>query len=169
MRQTSRIRACAAALLMLAAPAIAQDDGALVEFQTMKPDFAVRLAQAALEACRGDGYQVAVVVVDRFGQPQVAIRDRYAGAHTVDTAEAKAWSAASFRERTLELERMIAEGELSQTLRDIPGALMLGGGVPVRAAGSIVGAIGISGAPGPDLDDECAQAALDELAMELEF
>lgn len=83
--------------------------------------------------------------------------------------QTKAWSAVSFRERTLELERMIGEGELSTSLNDVPGALMLGGGVPVMAAGSIVGAVGVSGAPGPELDDACAQTAIDELAVELEF
>lgn len=159
----------ALAALLLAAPAGAQEDGPLVPFEVMEPDFAVRLAQATLEACRGEGFQVAVAVVDRFGQTQVVIRDRYAGPHTTETARAKAWSAVSFRERTLELERMIAEGELSTSLRDVPGALMLGGGVPVTAAGSIVGAVGVSGAPGPALDDACAQAAIDELAVELEF
>lgn len=163
------LSAALAATLLIAAPAAAQDDGPLVAFQVMEPDFAVELAQAVLGKCRAEGYQVAVAVVDRFGQPQALIRDRFAGPHTADTATAKAWSAVSFRERTLELERMIAEGELSQSLRDVPGALMLGGGVPVTAAGAIVGGVGVSGAPGPDLDDACAQAGIDELAVELEF
>lgn len=166
--RTIALPAAVAAGLM-AAPALAQDDSPLASFEVMTPDFALDLAEAVLAACRAEDFQVAVAVVDRFGLAQVMIRDRYAGAHTVDTAMAKAWTAASFRERTLELERMIGEGTLSPGLGHAPGALMLGGGVPVTAAGAIVGAVGVSGAPGPDLDDSCAQSGLDDVGAALDF
>ena len=160
----------AAALVALAAtPATAQDSDALVEFSAMRPDLAVELAQATLASCRDSGYQVAVAVVDRFGVPQAVIRDRYAGPHTIDTATAKAWTAVSFRTPTLELDQGIDDGTLSQGIRDIPGALVVGGGVPVTSAGSIVGGVGVSGAPGPELDEDCANAGIQTISMELEF
>ena len=81
----------------------------------------------------------------------------------------KAWTAASFRTGTLALDTLIEEGGLSRSLRDVPGALILGGGVPVEAAGSIVGAVGVSGAPGPDIDEECALAGVEAVADQLEF
>lgn len=155
--------------MLTALPAAAQDNEALVSFSAMRPSIAVELAQAALANCQNAGYQVAVAVVDRFGQTQVVIRDRFAGAHTVDTAVQKAWTAASFRTTTLELDRAIGAGTLSQGLRAIPGALVLGGGVPVQAAGSIVGAVGVSGAPGPDLDEDCANAGIQAIADRLDF
>lgn len=147
----------------------ADDSGALAEFSALKPDVAVELAQAALAACRSGGYQVAVTVVDRFGLPQVVIRDRFAGPHTLATSQGKAWTAVSFRGNTLELDRRIGAGELSEGLRSIPGALVLGGGVPVQAAGSIVGGIGISGAPDPAIDAECALAGIKAIADKLDF
>ena len=161
----------AAAILGIAAaaPATAQDSDALAEFSTLRPDIAVELAQAALASCREAGYQVAVAVVDRFGVPQVVIRDRFAGPHTIDTATAKAWTAVSFRTSTLELDQRIVDGTLSRGLRDVPGALALGGGVPVQAAGSIVGGVGVSGAPGPDLDEDCATAGIATISDRLEF
>ncbi len=159
----------AAAAVLAATPVLAQDEPAVVEFGMLRPSLALELAQAALENCREQGYQVAVAVVDRAGLPQVILRDRFAGPHTIDTASGKAWTAVSFRAATLELDRSIKEGSLSQGLRDIPGALVLGGGLPVESAGSIVGGIGVSGAPGPEIDETCAKAGIDAISDRLDF
>jgi len=137
--------------------------------KSLKPEIAVELAQAALADCRKRGFQVAVSVVDRAGNLQVTIRDQLAGAHTPETARRKAWSAVSFRTPTLELESLIKSGELSPTILHVPGALMVGGGVPVEAAGSILGGIGISGAPGGDHDQACALAGIESIADKIEF
>lgn len=158
-----------AAAIAVATPVYGQDSEALVRFNSMRPDIAVKLAQAVLASCRDGGYQVAVAVVDRFGQTQVVIRDRYAGAHTVATATAKAWTAVSFRTSTLELDRGIEDGTLSKGLRNIPGALILGGGVPVESAGSVVGGVGVSGAPGPEIDEGCANAGIEAISEQLDF
>ena len=168
---TAARRAALALALMggLSGAALAEDEGALAQFNSLKPDVALDLARGALEACREAGYQVAVAVVDRFGQTQVVLRDRFAGPHTVPTASGKAWTAVSFRGATLELDRRLAEGELSPGLRRIPGALFLGGGLPVEAAGSIVGGIGISGAPDPQFDEDCANAGLEAISDLLDF
>jgi len=159
----------AAVTAALTGAARSADDGALAEFASLKPDVAVELAQAALADCRGRGYQVAVTVVDRFGLAQAVIRDRFAGPHTLATSQGKAWTAVSFRARTQDLDARITAGELSTGLRGIPGALVLGGGVPVESAGSIVGGIGISGAPDPAFDEACALAGIQAIADKLDF
>ena len=113
---------------------------------------------------------MAIAVVDRFGEPLVVLRDRFAGPHTVATAMRKAWTSVSFRTSTLELSELIeAPGSIMAGIRQIPNALPLGGGVPVRAAGILVGAIGISGAPGPDLDEACADTAIETIQDLLDF
>ena len=89
-----------------------------------------------------------MAVVDRMGNMQVMIRDRFAGAHTPDTARRKAWTAASFRTNTTDLLDISGPGQPQAGLRDITGALALGGGILIEAGGSLVGAIGVSGAPG---------------------
>lgn len=156
-------------LLAMTSQIVVAEEEATVNFKSMAPSIALELAQAALKACQDGGYQVTVAVVDRFGILQVTLRDRYAGAHTPETARRKAWTAVSFRSDTASIEKGIKDGELSASMKDIPQALTLGGGVPVQAAGSIVGGIGVSGAPGGAIDHECAQKGIDALADKLEF
>jgi uncharacterized protein GlcG (DUF336 family) len=147
--------------LAVAVPAEAQED-ALVTFQVLAPKLALDLAVATLDACAEEGYQVAAAVVDRFGVPQALIRDRFAGPHTPETAIRKAWTAASFRTDTLQLDRNLGvPGDATFGARGIPGALVLGGGVLIEVAGQLVGAIGVSGAPSPEADENCARAGLE--------
>lgn len=84
---------------------------ALVAYKVLSPDTALELAQASLQACRAKGFQVAVAVVDRFGQPQVMLRDRFAGPHTPSTATNKAWTAVSFRTNTSDLIALSQPGQ----------------------------------------------------------
>ncbi len=162
-----RISLFAVLLALSAAPASAQD--ALVTFRTIGPDLAVDLARAALEDCRKRGYQVAVAVVDRFGQTQVMLRDRFAGPHTPATAAGKAWTAVSFRTDTSELIGISQPGMPQAGLRNLPGVVILGGGMKLEAAGAIVGGIGVSGAPGGEADDACARAGIEAVRDRLEF
>jgi uncharacterized protein GlcG (DUF336 family) len=160
---------CVAALCaVLVMPARAEEEG-LVTFKLLTLETALALAEATLEECRDQGYQVAVVVVDRFGGTQVALRDRFAGAHTVDTARRKAWTAVSFRTDTLELSELTQAGQAQSGVRFVTGALMAGGGVPVQAAGSIVAGVGVSGAPGGEADDACARVGIEAITMMIEF
>ena len=164
----ARPAAALAAALLLAAPAIAQDD-ALVSFKVLSLDTAQSAAAATLADCRKRGFQVSVAVVDRFGNLQVLLRDRFAGAHTPDTARRKAWTAVSFRSSTNELAGLTAPGQPQSAARDITDALMLGGGITVEASGSIVGGIGVSGAPSGEDDEACAKAGVAAIADRIAF
>ncbi len=95
-----------AAALGFSVPAIAEDSEAMFSVQVMTLETAQKLAQATLDDCRAGGYQIAVAVVDRFGNAQVVLRDRFAGAHTVETAKRKAYTAVSFRTDTLALAKV---------------------------------------------------------------
>jgi uncharacterized protein GlcG (DUF336 family) len=145
--------------------AVAQE--VLVTFRSLAPDVALTMARASLERCREDGFQVSVAVVDRFGVAQVVLRDRFAGPHTPDTATRLAWTAVSFREDTLALAS--ATDSPQAGARHIDNVLMIGGGIPVTAAGSIVAGIGISGTPSGDANHACAQAGIDAVAASLEL
>lgn len=152
---------------LIAVPAHAEEG--LVTFKSMSVDLALALARAALADCQKQGYQVSVAVVDRFGVTQVLLRDRFAGAHTVPTATGKAWTAVSFRTNTGDLVAATAPGSPQAGVRNLPGATIIAGGVMVEAAGSLVGAIGVSGAPGGDNDETCAKAGIAAIRDKLDF
>lgn len=161
------IRPILLASLLAAAPT-AMAEG-LVTYKGLSLGAAQKAANAALESCRAAGYQVAVAVVDRGGNLQVLLRDRFAGAHTPATAQGKAWTAVSFRTTTTDLAALTQPGQPQSGMRNIPGALALGGGMTIEAAGSIVAGIGVSGAPGGELDDACAEAGIDAIFDDIQF
>ncbi len=164
-------RAAARALVICAALAIgsAAAQQATVQVRSLTPEAALRAARAALASCARSGYQVAVAVADRSGNPLVMLRDRWAGPHTPDTATGKAWTALTFKIDTLSLARTTQAGEAASGIRQLPRVVAVGGGRPIEAAGSLVGSIGVSGAPGGDADDACAKAGIAEIADDLEL
>lgn len=139
------------------------------EMKMLTPEVALKAAQAALEACRDNGWQVAVSVVDRGGNVQAMLRDRFAGPHTPDVATGKAWTAVSFRTNTTDLIAMTGPGTPQAGLRNVPGATILGGGMKIESAGALVAAIGVSGAPGGEADDKCAVAGIKAIEDALTF
>jgi uncharacterized protein GlcG (DUF336 family) len=110
-----------------------------------------------------------VAVVDRFGVTQVMLRDRFAGAHTPATATGKAWTAASFKTSTSDLQSISQPGMPQAGIRQLPGAVVIGGGLVVDAGGSLIGAVGVSGAPGGEADEACARAGIDAIKDKLDF
>ena len=149
-------------------PAMASDD-AIVVYKSLSPEVALEAAQAALKQCRDNGFQVAVSVVDRFGQPQVLLRDRFAGLPAADTATSKAYTALSFRAATSDLAKSIRSGQMDAGLARLPHIAMLAGGLMIETGGTLLGGIGVSGAPGGDKDEACAKAGLDAIRDKIDF
>lgn len=142
---------------------------AIYQVKQLTPEAALAAAQAALAACRKAGYQVAVAVVDRAGVTQVLLRDRLAGAHTVEVAPRKAWTAASLKIPTSAFANESQAGKPLSGLRALPQFMAVGGGLPIEGGGNLFGGIGVSGAPGGDADEACAAAGLRAISDELEF
>jgi uncharacterized protein GlcG (DUF336 family) len=162
-----------ATIIALAGVALAAAEAAHAQETTfsvrlLTPETALKAAQAALARCRASGFQVAVAVVDRMGVAQVMLRDRFAGPHTPDMAAAKAWTAVSFRTNTTDLAGATQSGPQSG-IRNRPGVAAVGGGLMIEAGGSILGAIGVSGAPGGKEDDACAAAGIAAIKDSLEL
>lgn len=162
-------RSAGTALLIAGVVSCAHAQEATFSVRLLTLETALQAGRAALESCRKSGYQVAVAVVDRSGLPQVVLRDRYAGAHTVDMAVDKAWTAASFRTSTAGIAEATAAGKPLSGIRDRPRVAAVAGGLVIEAAGSLVGAIGVSGAPGGDLDEACARAGIAAIRTQLDF
>ena len=159
---------CTLAAIAWSASSLAAD-APTFSVKMLTPDTALKAAQAALLQCRKDGFQTAVAVVDRAGVVQVVLKDRYAGAHTPDMATAKAWTAASFRQSTTSLAVETQPGKPMSGIRQLPRVAAVGGGLPIEAAGNLLGAIAVSGAPGGDADDACAKAGIKVIADDIEF
>ena len=157
------------AALALAGAGAAIGADATFSVKVLTPETALKAARAALERCRASGFQVSVAVTDRMGVVQVVLRDRFAGPHTPDLASAKAYTAASFRTNTSELAELTQPGKPQSGIRNRPGVAAVGGGMMIEAGGSLVGAIGVSGAPGGREDDSCAAAGIAAIREDLEL
>ncbi|GGQ05777.1 GlcG/HbpS family heme-binding protein [Streptomyces roseolilacinus] len=125
-------------------------------------DAATRAAQAALKAARQDGRQVTVAVVDRNGTTVAVLRGDGAGPQSYESAQRKAYTAVSWNAPTSDLVKRL---ETTPTLKDIPGTLFLGGGVPVAVDGAPVAGIGVAGAPSGALDEAYARAGAAALGV----
>ena len=167
----SRIRLLALTVLLAASAsgALAQPASSTFSVKLLTPETALAAARAAFDDCRRQGYQVSVAVVDRFGILQVLLRDRFAGAHTVSVASDKAWTAASFRIASAALGEETQPGKPMSALRAHPRVLAAGGGLVIEGGGALLGAIGVSGAPGGDADDSCARAGIRAITDALEL
>lgn len=148
----------------IAAPATAAD---VVTFKTVSLELARDLAQAAVDARRAGGYQVTAVVVNRGGDAQAMLRDSMAPRYTMQIAREKAEAVILSGVASSEFRKN--RQDIRMEMNHVKGILVLEGGLPIRAGGSLLGAIGVSGAPGGDKDEACAQAALNQLQERLEF
>lgn len=153
-------------LLLTGAGAAAAEQPVLVPIQRLSLDMAMKMAQATIEACRKEGVQIAVTVVDRGGHPQVVLRDVLAMDLTLRISQQKAYTAMSFNSPT---SNLTGRFKGSYSVPKVEGLVIAAGGLPVTAAGNIIGGIGVSGAPSGETDERCAKAGLDAVAMDLEM
>ena len=150
--------------LMASLQAYAAD---VVEARLMTLSLASDIASGAVRACAASGYQVSAVVVDRSGATQVVMRDVFASRFTIEIAERKANAVVLSGIDSGEFR--VNRADIRAEMNEVDGILVLEGGLPIRAAGSLLGAVGVSGAPGGDKDAVCAQAGLDAVLERLEF
>ena len=154
-----------------ALPAAAQQGSAqpiLVPIKRMSLDTALKAARAAIDACRKEGVQIAVTVMDRGGHPQAVLRDVLAADLALDVSRAKAYAALSFVTPTSQLEERFTRpyGPPAAASRPL---VISPGGLPIQAGGELVGAIGVSGAPSGQTDERCARAGFEAIYEELEL
>ena len=146
----------------LALPANAQ----LLERKDLSVNTALTIAQTAYQTCTGQGYRVSVTIVGRTGEVILQLRGDNASPHTVENSFRKAYTSRTFR---------IPSGEMVQRLKENPqlGAIHLTnviatqGALPIKVGEDVIGAAGVSGAPGGDKDEACVKAGLDKVADQL--
>ncbi|MBU1224554.1 MAG: heme-binding protein [Gammaproteobacteria bacterium] len=163
MRKPSLIAAGCAALLTL--PAIAADVPVIVKIPRLTVEASEKLARAAMDACRKQGIQIGVTVVDRSGDAMVVMRDTLAPRVTLQISQQKAYTAVNFNAATSAMENRFTQ---PFSVGKVDGLVFSAGGVPIEAAGNIIGAVGVSGAATGAQDEACARAGIESIQFELE-
>jgi uncharacterized protein GlcG (DUF336 family) len=146
----------------LAMPASAQ----LLAHNDLSLATALTIATTAIDTCKGQGYRVSATIVGREGQIIVQLRGDDTGPHTIENSLKKAYTARTFR---------IPSGEFAQRVKDNPttgavhltGIVAAQGALPIKIGDEVIGAVGVSGAPGGEKDEACAKAGLDKVADQL--
>ncbi len=163
MRKLSLIGASCSVLLT--SPAIATEEPVIVKIPRLTVEASGKLAHAAMEACRKQGIQIGVTVVDRSGDPMVVLRDTLAPRVTLEISKQKAYTAVNFNSAT---SAMVDRFTQPFSVGKVEGLVFSAGGIPIEAAGNIVGAVGISGAATGEQDEACARAGIQAIQFELE-
>ncbi len=161
-----RIVAVTSLALSLVLP-VAAAETLSVSVQRLTMEAALKVAQGAIAACREKGVQIGVTVVDRGGHPQVILRDTVAPDLTLTISRQKAYTAVSFAATTSSMEDRFPNP--ASVGAKVENLVMSAGGVPIEAGGVMYGAVGVSGAPSGVTDEECAQAGIDAIKMDLEM
>jgi len=157
----------AAILATSLATPIAHADGLIVTHR-IPAALATEAALEAVAACAKQNYTETAVVVDADGVRIAVVRGDGAGPHTLDSAYYKAYTAVTFKgDSTAIVERAKANPTLEKLLEKMPNAVQAGGGLVIKLGNEVIGAIGAAGAPGFDLDDNCAKAGLTKIADRL--
>jgi len=148
----------ATAPLFTAAPAFAQAPQVQSE-KNMSMALSMAIIQGAIEQCTKDGYKVSVTIVDKGGNVAAQIRGDGTAPHTMEFSRLKAYTARTRNQTSLQTMKML-EDPANAFIRQIPGVVGVGGGVPIRAGTEVIGGVGVSGAPGGEKDEVCANAGI---------
>ena len=155
-----RLALLALAPMLVTPPALAQ---APLSEKNVSMGLSLAIIEGALEQCTKDGYKVSVVIVDKGGNVAASIRGDGTGPHTMDFARMKAYTARTRNQTSLATMKQMEDPAFA-FLRQIPNVVGVGGGVPIRAGNEVIGGVGVSGAPGGEKDEACANAGLAKVA-----
>jgi uncharacterized protein GlcG (DUF336 family) len=142
--------------MFAAAPALAQ--APQVE-KNISMAMSMAIIQGVLDQCTKDGYKVSVTIVDKSGNVAAQLRGDGTGPHTMEFSRLKAYTSRTRNQTSLQTMKML-EDPANAFIRQIPGVVGVGGGVPIRAGNEVIGAVGVSGAPGGEKDEVCANAGI---------
>jgi len=138
----------------------------LLEQKAIPAGMAITMAQVALETCKTNGYKVSVSVVGRVGELILQVRGDGTGPHTVENSFRKAYTARTFRSTSGEFAKRLKD-DPQLSLIHLTNVIAAQGALPIKVGDDVIGAIGVSGAPGGDKDEVCSKAAIDKVADQL--
>jgi uncharacterized protein GlcG (DUF336 family) len=160
--RSAKLALLASVSMFIAAPALAQAPQVQVE-KNISMAMSLAIIQGALEQCTKDGYKVSITIVDKGGNVAAQLRGDGTNPHTMEFSRLKAYTARTRNQTSLQTMKML-EDPANAFIRQIPGVVGVGGGVPIRAGTEVIGGIGVSGAPGGEKDEVCANAGIAKVA-----
>ena len=153
------------AAMLAGGSAMAQGAAGLVSERSISTNAALELATTSLERCRADGYKVTITVLNRHARTAVVVSDDGVNPHTIENSLRKAYTAVTTRSPSADMGKRTQPGLAG--FMQLDKITTIEGGLPIFAGKELVGAVGISGAPGGEKDAACAQAGLDRIARSL--
>src|SRR6266576_5587297 len=151
-----RLAALASLTVLAASPALAQ--APQVE-KNVSMAMALAIVQGTIEQCTKDGYKVSITIVDKAGNVAASIRGDGTNPHTMEFSRLKAYTARTRGQTSLEFMKLTSD-PANAYLKQIPGVVAVGGGVPIKVGNEVIGAAGASGAPGGEKDELCVLAGI---------
>ena len=155
-----RLAVLASVSILAASPALAQ--APQVE-KNVSMAMALAIIQGTIEQCSKDGYKVSVTIVDKAGNVAASIRGDGTNPHTMEFGRLKAYTSRTRGQTSLEFMKVTSDPN-NAYLKQIPNTVAVGGGVPIKVGNEVIGAVGVSGAPGGEKDEVCANAGIAKVA-----
>ncbi|WP_263374412.1 GlcG/HbpS family heme-binding protein [Granulicella aggregans] len=146
--------------MLTSSSALSMAQGVIAQ-KTLTTEGALSIAHAALDKCHADGYHVSLTILDSSGLIKFQLRGDGTGPHTLEHSRRKAYTALTFKRTSAETAKAWAASPTPPPL--IEGTVGAAGGVPIRVDNDVIGAIGVSGAPGGEKDEVCASAGIAKL------
>ena len=133
---------------------------------------AVKAATKAIATCASNGYPVSVVVVDPSGVIRLEAKGDNSTILTTTVAFRKAYTVVTFGpifqfDTSSTFAALVAKNPSGAALATLPNIAPLPGGVAIKVGDEIVAALGVSGSPGGDKDEACAQAGVASIKDDL--
>jgi uncharacterized protein GlcG (DUF336 family) len=154
--------------LALPLAAVSSTNAQLLVRKDLSLNAALTIAQTASESCTAQGYRVSVTVVGRLGEVIVQLRGDDAPPHTIENSQRKAYTARTFRTSSAEFaKRVLKPGEPPSPQTMLTGVVAAAGALPIVIGEEVIGAVGVSGAPGGEKDEACAKTGIDKVASQL--
>ena len=155
-----RLAALASLSVLATSPVLAQ--APQVE-KNVSMAMALAIIQGTIEQCTKDGYKVSVVIVDKAGNVAASVRGDGTNPHTMEFGRLKAYTSRTRGQTSLEFMKLTSD-PANAYLKQIPNTVAVGGGVPIKAGNEVIGGVGVSGAPGGEKDEVCANAGIAKVA-----
>lgn len=141
---------------------------ALPKEPVLNTEVAFKIAKNAFDKCKSEGYNVSVNVLDAGGNQIAFLKNENAGVHTIEGSYKKAFTALSTKTPSSTFAQKVMKKQIPEGLINLSkNFVFVAGGVPIKVGNTVIGGVGVSGAPDGGIDEKCAISAIQSVEKEL--